>query len=78
MTGSLPAHPEPTVVGRPVPGRSGGPLTPEDFEAHLDEFAANIAGSLSPFGQDVEFPLPAERLGYRHPRPENRPALAGD
>jgi len=48
------------------------------FEAHLSEFAADMAGSLSPFGQDVEFPLPAERLGYRHPGPANRPALAGD
>ncbi len=49
-----------------------------DFHSAVSEFASNVAGSLSPFGEDVEFPLPAERLGYRHPRPINRPALAGD
>ena len=49
-----------------------------DFHSAVSEFAANVAGSLSPFGDDVEFPLPSENLGYRHPRPVNRPALAGD
>jgi succinate dehydrogenase / fumarate reductase iron-sulfur subunit len=49
-----------------------------EIHAHIDEFAADVAGSLSPFGDDIEFPLPLERLGYRHPGPANRPALAGD
>jgi succinate dehydrogenase / fumarate reductase iron-sulfur subunit len=49
-----------------------------DIESHISEFAADVAGSLSPFGDDIEFPLPVERLGYRHPGPANRPALAGD
>ncbi len=70
------ASSSPARAGSPSP--AGGPLTPQDFHAHLSEFAADVAGSLSPFGQDVEFPLPADRLGYRHPRPENRPRLAGD
>ena len=26
---------------------------------HLSEFTADMAGSLSPFGQDVQFPLPS-------------------
>ena len=49
-----------------------------EIEAHIDEFAADVAGALSPFGDDLEFPLPLERLGYQHPGPANRPALAGD
>lgn len=59
----------------PEPQRGEGPI---DFEYYLDEFAAGTAGAMSPFGPDIEFPLPAERLSYRHPRPENRPNLAGD
>jgi succinate dehydrogenase / fumarate reductase iron-sulfur subunit len=57
---------------RAVPERTA------EIHAHIDEFAADVAGSLSPFGDDIEFPLPLERLGYRHPGPANRPALAGD
>lgn len=49
-----------------------------DIESHISEFAADVAGSLSPFGDDLEFPLPLERLSYQHPGPANRPALAGD
>jgi succinate dehydrogenase / fumarate reductase, iron-sulfur subunit len=49
-----------------------------EIHAHISEFAADVAGSLSPFGDDLEFPLPLGRLGYRHPGPANRPALAGD
>jgi succinate dehydrogenase / fumarate reductase iron-sulfur subunit len=60
------------------PRRIGAPLTPEEFEAHISEFAADVAGAMSPFGDDVEFPLPSERLGYEHPGPANRPRLAGD
>jgi succinate dehydrogenase / fumarate reductase, iron-sulfur subunit len=67
------APPPPQVIA-PVPARS----TASDIEVHISEFAADVAGGLSPFGDDVEFPLPFERLGYRHPRPANRPALAGD
>ncbi len=35
------------------------------------------AGSMSPFGDHLEFPLPVETLGYVHPGPEDRPNLAG-
>jgi succinate dehydrogenase / fumarate reductase iron-sulfur subunit len=51
---------------------------PDSFHDHVSEFAANVAGSLSPFGDDVEFPLPPSHLNYEHPGPENRPALAGE
>jgi len=44
---------------------------------HVNELAADMAGSLSPFGPEVEFPLPLDELQYVHPKPENRPYLAG-
>jgi hypothetical protein len=43
---------------------------------HVDEVAADHAGSMSPYGPDVEFPWPLEKLRYEHPGPENRPNLA--
>ncbi|MEP6598491.1 MAG: hypothetical protein ABJB98_03815 [Actinomycetota bacterium] len=46
-------------------------------ELHVSELASSLAGSLSPFGQDVEFPLPLNRISYRHPGPADRPHLAG-
>lgn len=47
----------------------------EDF--HVNELAADQAGSLSPFGADLEFPLPVDTLRYTHPGPESLPRLAG-
>jgi len=38
-----------------------------DADFHVSELAADLAGAMSPFGQDVEFPLPLERLSYEHP-----------
>jgi hypothetical protein len=46
----------------------------DDF--HVNELAADVAGSLSPFGTDVEFPLPLDKITYRHPSPSDRPNLA--
>ena len=43
---------------------------------NVNELAADQAGSLSPFGPDLEFPLPIEKLNYTHPGPEDRPNLA--
>jgi hypothetical protein len=66
-----------TTSGLPAPYRSGDDLyRVGDF--HVSELAADLAGSLSPFGPDVEFPLPVGRLRYRHPTPANRPHLAED
>lgn len=44
----------------------------------VSEFAAEVQGGLSPFGEDVQFPLPPEELRYQHPSPEDRPHLVGD
>jgi len=45
-------------------------------EFHVSELAADMAGSLSPFGPEEEFPLPLERVRYTHPSPADRPHLA--
>lgn len=60
------------------------PRLPEQFRIkneHLDEdflvseLASDAAGAHSPFG-DIEFPVPADTLFYKHPTPAERPALA--
>ena len=33
----------------------------------VSEFAFDRAGAGSPFGDDLTFPVPAERLTYQHP-----------
>ena len=59
------------------------PQLPEQYQYLIDpdfsvsELASNIAGGLSPFGADMEFPLPLDKIRYTHPGPENRPNLAG-
>jgi len=51
----------------------------ETYPEHpVNELLSNKAGSQSPFGDDVTFPLPLESLHYHHPGPENRPHLPGD
>jgi hypothetical protein len=46
----------------------------EDF--HISEFAADMAGSLSPFGPELQFPLPLDQIHYTHPSRADRPNLA--
>jgi hypothetical protein len=41
----------------------------------VTELSSELAGPLSPFGEDHEFPLPPERLRYAHPT--DRPNRAG-
>lgn len=49
------------------------PATQHDVTDFLvSEFAADAAGSLSPFG-DMMFPLPLDQLRYTHPGPAARP-----
>ena len=67
MPGATPRLPE---LYQPL---SGG----ADADFHVSEFAADFAGAMSPFGQDVEFPLPLDRLSYIHPTPAERPHRAG-
>lgn len=43
---------------------------------HVSELAADMAGGLSPFGPETEFPLPLARIRYTHPSAANRPHLA--
>jgi hypothetical protein len=50
------------------------PVLVPDF--NISEFAADSAGPLSPFGSDVEFPLPVDTIRYTHPAPADRPNLA--
>jgi len=49
-----------------------------DGRLPVSEFAAEVQGGLSPFGEDMQFPLPTEEIIYRHPSPEDRPRLVGD
>jgi succinate dehydrogenase / fumarate reductase iron-sulfur subunit len=64
---------------------STAPRLPEQFRGttvkhigdfHVDELAADMAGSLSPYGPELEFPLPPDQLRYQHPGPDARPNLA--
>ena len=41
----------------------------------LTELTSETAGSLSPFGEDHSFPLPADRIRYAHPT--DKPNRAG-
>jgi len=44
----------------------------------VSEFAAEVQGGLSPFGEDVQLPLPADEIVYRHPGAADRPHLPVD
>ena len=44
---------------------------------HVNELAADQAGALSPFGPELQFPLPPEQLRYTHPDESALPNLAG-
>jgi hypothetical protein len=39
----------------------------------VNELLSDKAGSQSPFGDDLTFPLPLAALYYEHPGPETRP-----
>ncbi len=47
----------------------------EDGGPPLTELISEMTGSLSPFGEDHSFPLPADRLRYAHPT--DKPNRAG-
>jgi hypothetical protein len=59
------------------------PRTPEQFsqghvpdDFHVNELASDKAGSMSPYGPELEFPLPVSKIRYTHPSPADRPNLA--
>ena len=66
------------MAARPPAISRVDPTWPEhdDDTDPVSEFTAEIQGAGSPFGEDVEFPLPVEGLRYEHPGPEDRPHLA--
>lgn len=39
-----------------------------DGDHAVTELSSTRSGPLSPYGEDVEFPLPVEDLPYMHPR----------
>jgi hypothetical protein len=45
-------------------------------EFHVSEVASETAGALSPFGPELEFPLPLDQIIYTHPTAADRPRLA--
>lgn len=47
-------------------------------EHPVNELLAQNPGAQSPFGDDITFPLPVDRLFYEHPTAANRPNLAGE
>jgi hypothetical protein len=61
---------------------SVAPRLPEQFRVaesidfRVNEIAADQAGSLPPYGPEVELPLPLDRIRYQHPAPADRPHLA--
>ena len=54
--------------------------TVPDGHLPVTELAAERPGPLSPFGEDVEFPLPLNLLRYAHPtdRPNRAGIMAGE
>lgn len=44
----------------------------KDGHLPVSEFLFDRAGAGSPFGEDVEFPLPTEGLVYQHSEPQPR------
>ncbi|MCU1655605.1 MAG: hypothetical protein JWO57_261 [Pseudonocardiales bacterium] len=63
-----------TAPRLPAQFRSTSTTAIGDF--HVSELAADMAGALSPYGPELEFPLPVEKLHYTHPGPDARPHLA--
>ena len=47
----------------------------EDAGPPVTELTGEMAGPLSPFGEDHSFPLPPERIRYAHPT--DKPNRAG-
>ncbi len=54
------------------PGRidPSWPDAPAGEHHPVSELKSHTQGPLSPFGEDVDFPLPPEQVVYHHPDPE--------
>ncbi|HLU32482.1 MAG TPA: succinate dehydrogenase/fumarate reductase iron-sulfur subunit [Natronosporangium sp.] len=70
-TASYTAPPRPGGVNwaQTIPAPQGPPLDAEG-KLPLTETRLYRAGAASPFGDDVTFPLPTDRLVYHHPDPD--------
>jgi hypothetical protein len=62
-------NPKQAHLVEPTWGQSDGDGPP------VTELISEMAGALSPFGEDHSFPLPPERLRYAHPT--DKPNRAG-
>lgn len=66
------------MAAKPPDPERGRTQVVEAGRIPVSEFAAEVQGGLSPFGEDVQLPLPADAIEYRHPSEADRPRLAGD
>jgi hypothetical protein len=57
-----------------TPGKGKNPV-PKDGHLPVNEMLGEYQGANSPFGDEVTFPLPLDRINYTHPDPHAR---AGD
>jgi succinate dehydrogenase / fumarate reductase iron-sulfur subunit len=60
-----------TVTPRPVAGKA---QIVRPGRLPVSEFAFDRAGAASPFGDDLQLPLPVASLTYVHPREDAFPA----
>jgi hypothetical protein len=74
MARANPPSTSPEPYRAPRPGEYG---PSDDTDFHVSEFACDFAGAMSPFGDEVQFPLPVAQLRYAHPARSARPNLAG-
>ena len=51
-------------------------LIDQDAVFHVSELAANSAGGMSPFGDDINLPLPVSQLRYTHPASGESPTTS--
>jgi succinate dehydrogenase / fumarate reductase iron-sulfur subunit len=51
-------------AGRAAPPRADGRLP-------VTEFTLDRSGAASPYGDDVEFPMPVQEINYQHPEPDD-------
>ncbi len=59
-----------------LPEQYGTPPAHIVADFHITELTADMAGSLSPFGPELQFPLPLDQIHYTPPGPGDRPNLA--
>ncbi|WIM95850.1 succinate dehydrogenase/fumarate reductase iron-sulfur subunit [Actinoplanes oblitus] len=55
-----------------------GPPVGPDGRLDIAELAAPLQGGLSPYGEDMDFPLPPERVAYHHPEADPSVPPAGE